>query len=241
MPCLDVYCAERLYSAKAQRMNSTQKVKAMSLNSILKQIQEELTRKDAVRQDVQAAMRKCTRLSKTAIFHMHKQQLEDAEATLKEAKELFGTLTKLTASYPDLAYMGIVEAALEEYTEAQIFLALIKEGRFPNNSELSVPMPAYILGLSDVIGELRRQTLDYLRRNEVEKAEKNLGLMETVYVELVNLDEANILVHGLRRKCDVARHVLEATRGDVTIEVRRTHLEDSIKDLRKRLEEKRKG
>ena len=137
--------------------------------------------------------------------------------------------------------MGIVEAAYEEYAEAKIFLALVKEGRFADNKEIGVPMIAYVLGLADVVGELRRQTLDCMRRNEVAKAEKNLELMETVYVELVNLDEANILVQGLRRKCDVARHVLEATRGDVTIEVRRTHLEDSIRSLRKRLEEKRKG
>jgi translin len=212
----------------------------MSLNSILKQIQEELTKKDAVRQDVQAVMRKCTRLSKTAIFHMHKQQLEDAETALKEAKEMFGMLAKLTASYSDLVYMGIVEAAYEEYTEAQIFLSLIKRGSFVDCKEIGVPMPAYILGLADVVGELRRQTLDYMRKNEVAKAERNLELMETVYVELVNLDEANILVPGLRRKCDVARNVLEATRGDVTIEVRRTHLEDSIKSLRNRLEEKHK-
>jgi len=213
----------------------------MSLNNILKQIQDELAKKDAIRQDVQAAMRKCTRLSKTAIFQMHKQQLEDAETTLKEAKGLFGTLTDLTASYPDLVYMGIVEAAYEEYTEAQILLSLIKKGRFVDNKEISVPTPAYVLGLADVVGELRRQTLDYMRKNEVAKAERNLELMEMVYVELVNLDEANVLVRGLRRKCDVARHVLEATRGDVTIEVRRTHLEDSIESLRKRLEEKRKG
>jgi len=232
---------KNLAQVKHKRKTTFGKVKVMSLNNILKQIQDELAKKDAARQDVQAAMRKCTRLSKTAIFHMHKQRLEDAEAVLEEAKELFGTLTSLTASYPDLLYMGIVEAALEEYTEAKIFLALIKEGRFLNSNEISVPMPAYILGLADVIGELRRQTLDYLRRNEVGKAEKNLELMETIYVELVNLDEANILVQGLRRKCDVARHVLEATRGDVTIEVRRTHLEDSIKNLRKRLEEKHKG
>jgi len=232
---------KNLAQVKHKRKTTFGKVKVMSLNNILKQIQDELAKKDAARQDVQAAMRKCTRLSKTAIFHMHKQRLEDAEAVLEEAKEMFGTLTSLTASYPDLLYMGIVEAALEEYTEAKIFLALIKEGRFLNSNEISVPMPAYILGLADVIGELRRQTLDYLRRNEVGKAEKNLELMETIYVELINLDEANILVQGLRRKCDVARHVLEATRGDVTIEVRRTHLEDSIKNLRKRLEEKHKG
>jgi predicted translin family RNA/ssDNA-binding protein len=82
--------------------------------------------------------------------------------------------------------------------------------------------------------------LDYLRRNDVEKAENNLEHMETIYAELINLDEAHILVHELRRKCDVARRVLEATRGDVTIEVRRSQLEDSIKDLNKRLEAKRK-
>jgi len=213
----------------------------MSLNNILKQIQDELAKKDAVRQDVQTAMRKCTRISKTAIFYTQKQRLGDAEAALKEAEELFGALSNLTASYPDLVYMGIVEAAYEEYAEAKIFLALVKEGRFADNKEIGVPMIAYVLGLADVVGELRRQTLDCMRRNEVAKAEKNLELMETVYVELVNLDEANILVQGLRRKCDVARHVLEATRGDVTIEVRRTHLEDSIRSLRKRLEEKRKG
>jgi translin len=212
----------------------------MSLNNILNRIQEELAKKDAVRQDAQTAMRKCIRLSKTAIFHIHKEKLEEAEATLGEATELFSKLVSLTANYPCLKYMGIVESAFEEYAEAQIFLRLVKEGRFVSFDEIDVPMMAYILGLADVIGELRRQALDYLRKNDVEKAEGNLELMETIYAELINLDEAHILVQGLRRKCDIARRVLEATRGDVTIEVRRSQLEDSIKNLGKRLEEKRK-
>lgn len=212
----------------------------MSLNKILNRIQNELTKKDAVRQDAQAAMRKCTRLSKTAIFHVHKEELEEAEATLGKAKELFSGLVSLTESYPDLMYMGMVDSAFEEYAEARIFLSLVKEGRFVSFDEIGVPMAPYILGLADVIGELRRQTLDYLRRNKVEKAAGNLELMETMYAELINLDEAHILVHELRRKCDIARRVLEATRGDVTIEVRKSQLEDSIKDLEKWLEAKRK-
>ena len=212
----------------------------MSLNSILNQIQDELTKKDAVRQNVQTAMRKCTRLSKTAIFHLHKEEFEEAEAKLLEAKELLDNLNALTAGYSDLLYMGIVDSAFEEYAEAEIFFRLVKDGRFISYDEINVPMAPYILGLADVIGELRRQTLDYLRRNKVEKAAGNLELMETMYAELINLDEAHILVHELRRKCDVARRVLEATRGDVTIEVRKSQLEDSIKDLKKRLEAKRK-
>jgi len=212
----------------------------MSLNSILNQIQDELTKKDAVRQNVQTAMRKCTRLSKTAIFHLHKEEFEEAEAKLLEAKELLDNLNALTAGYSDLLYMGIVDSAFEEYAEAEIFFRLVKDGRFISYDEINVPMAPYILGLADVIGELRRQTLDYLRRNKIEKAAGNLELMETIYAELINLDEAHILVHELRRKCDVARRVLEATRGDVTIEVRKSQLEDSIKDLKKRLEAKRK-
>ncbi len=212
----------------------------MSLNSILNQIQDELTKKDAVRQNVQTAMRKCTRLSKTAIFHLHKEEFEEAEAKLLEAKELLDNLNALTAGYSDLLYMGIVDSAFEEYAEAEIFFRLVKDGRFISYDEINVPMAPYILGLADVIGELRRQTLEYLRRNKIEKAAGNLELMETIYAELINLDEAHILVHELRRKCDVARRVLEATRGDVTIEVRKSQLEDSIKDLKKRLEAKRK-
>jgi translin len=212
----------------------------MSLNNVLKRIQKKLAKKDAVRQEVQTSMRKCTRLSKTAIFHIHTEKLEEAKATLVEAKGLLDDLTNLTASYPDLMCMGSVESAFEEYAEAQMLLSIVEKGRFVSHDKIDVPMLPYILGLADVIGELRRQILDYLRKNKVDKAEGNLELMETIYAELTNLDEANILVPGLRRKCDVARRVLEATRGDVTIEVRRSQLEESINSLRKRLEEKRK-
>ncbi|MBS7615187.1 hypothetical protein KEJ18_05595 [Candidatus Bathyarchaeota archaeon] len=213
----------------------------MSLNEILSRIQGELAKKDAVRQEIQTAMWKCTRLSKTAIFHMHKEEFEEAKRKLAEAKEILDNLHNMTVNFSGLMFMGAVDSAFEEYAEAQIFFRLIKEGRFISYDEINVPVAPYVLGLADVIGELRRQTLDYLRRNKIKKAIENLELMEIIYAELVNLDEANILVHELRRKCDVARHVLEATRGDVTIEARRSQLENSIKDLRRRLEVKRKN
>jgi predicted translin family RNA/ssDNA-binding protein len=50
------------------------------------------------------------------------------------------------------------------------------------------------------------------------------------------MDDAYMLVKGLRRKCDIARRIIEATRGDVTIEVRRSSLETSIKRLEETLE-----
>jgi translin len=86
-----------------------------------------------------------------------------------------------------------------------------------------------VLGLADVVGEYRRLTLDALREGDAEKGEECLKTMDEIYIELMAMDEAYMLVPGLRRKCDVARRVIESTRGDVTQEVRRKSLENYLK------------
>jgi translin len=53
--------------------------------------------------------------------------------------------------------------------------------------------------------------------------------MDEIFIELMALDEAYMLVPGLRRKSDIARRIIEATRGDITQEVRRKSLEDYLK------------
>jgi translin len=120
-------------------------------------------------------------------------------------------------------------AALQEYTEANIFLRLIEESRFVSPKELNVPAVDYVLGLTDVIGEYRRLTLDALREGNVAKGEKCLEIMDEMYIELMAMDEAYMHVSGLRRKCDVARKIIEITRGDITQEVRRKSLEDYLR------------
>jgi translin len=120
-------------------------------------------------------------------------------------------------------------AALQEYAEANIFLKLIEESRFVTPKEIKVPAVDYVLGLADAVGEYRRLTLDALREGNVAKGEKCLELMDEIYVELMGMDEAYTLVPGLRRKCDVARKIIEITRGDITQEVRRKSLEDYLR------------
>jgi translin len=85
-----------------------------------------------------------------------------------------------------------------------------------------------VLGLADVIGEYRRLALDALREGDVKKGEKCLETMDEINIELMALDEAYMLVPGLRRKCDIARRIIETTRGDITQEVRRKSLEDHL-------------
>jgi len=194
-----------------------------------------------VHEEVQRDMRRATRLSKQAILFTHQERFKDAKKLLKEADGLFTRLNSVAKTYPDMFYSGLVDAAFQEYAEAQTLLSLVERNRFVNPEEINVNSVAFVLGLADVIGELRRRALDSLRKDNVKTAEACLHLMEEIYVELMSMDEAYMLVPGLRRKGDVARHVIEATRGDITIEARRSSLEQCMKSLEKIVKQKTKG
>jgi len=202
-----------------------------TLKSILKEVKEELKRKDKVRENAQQNMRKATSLSKQSILFMHQKKPEEARKLVDKAKEIISRLQGLAKEHPDIIYSGMFSAALQEYSEANILLGLIQESRFVTPNEVNVPPVDYVLGLADVIGEYRRLVLDALREGDAEKGEECLKTMDEIYSELMAMDEAYMLVPGLRRKCDVARRIIEITRGDITQEVRRNALEKHLKQF----------
>jgi translin len=201
----------------------------LTLRAILDKVKKELTKKEKTREALYDDMRKVTNFSKQSILRFHQNKLEEARGLLEEAKELILKLQKMAEEYPGIVYGGMLSAALQEYSEAAVFLTLASESRFVSPEELNVPSVDYVLGLADVIGEYRRLALDALRVGDAEKGDVCLRIMDEIYIELTALDEAYMLVPGLRRKCDVARRIIEATRGDVTQEVRRKSLEDYLK------------
>jgi translin len=185
--------------------------------------------KNKIREETHEAMRKATSLSKQAILLIHQKRLADAEKMVSNAKELITKLQTQTASFPDLIYGGMMSAAQQEYAEANILLTLVKEDRYVTPEEIRVPQIDYVLGLADVIGEYRRLALDALRDGEVEKGVRCLEIMDEIFIQLLALDEAYMLVPGLRHKSDTQRRVIESTRGDISLEVRRKSLEDYLK------------
>ncbi len=205
----------------------------MTLNSFISKIQKDLKENEEAKEKIQKDMRRATRLSKQAILFTHQRRFKDARKLLREADKLFMKLREIGEVHPDLVYTGIVDAAMQEYAEAQTLLNLRLKNRFIAPEKLNVTGVVYVLGLADVIGELRRQALDSIRAGDIRGAEHCLQVMEQIYVELMSMNEAYMLVPGLRRKCDVARRIIEATRGDVTIEARRDLLEQSIRKLEK--------
>jgi translin len=211
-----------------------------SLKTVLKEVKKELTQKDKVRENAQESMRKATSLSKQAILLIHQKRVEEAKKLIDNAKEVISRLQGLAREYPEIIYSGMFSAALQEYSEANIFLRLIEESRFVSPKDINVLSVDYVLGLADVVGEYRRLALDALREGDVEKGEKCLETMDEIYIELMAMDETYMLVPGLRRKCDVARRIIETTRGDITQEVRRKSLEDYLRRFEQAQAKKRK-
>ena len=200
-----------------------------TLEEVIREIKTELMAKNQIREETHENMRKATSLSKQAILLIHQKRHDDAQKMVASAKEKIIGLQTLAKQYPEIIYGGMLSAALQEYSEANIFLVLVKEGRFVTPTEINVPSVDYVLGLADVIGEYRRLALDNLREGAVEEGERCLQIMDEVFIQLLALDEAYMLVPGLRHKSDIARRIIESTRGDITLEVRRKSLEDELK------------
>lgn len=213
----------------------------MSLNEVLKAAQHELKEKERVKQRVQEATRKATRFSKQAILLVHQKRFKEARGLLTRAKRIIRRLIALSREYPEIVYSGLFDVALQEYCEANILFHLIRDSKFVSPEELEVPSVAYVLGLADVIGELRRVALDSLRTGDITDAEKCLERMDEVYTALMGMNDAYLLVPGLRRKCDVARRIIETTRGDVTLEARRNSLKERIQEFEELVKKRRRS
>ena len=183
-------------------------------------------------------MQKATRLSKQAILFIHQKKFRQANKAITEAKTLISDLHKTAETYPHIIYGGMFSAALQEYSEANILLNLVRKSKFTSPQEINVNSTDYVLGLADVIGEYRRLALDALREDNIKKSEKCLETMDRIYIELLAMDETYMLVPGLRRKSDIARRIIETTRGDITQEVRRSMLEGYLKRFEKALKPK---
>jgi translin len=82
--------------------------------------------------------------------------------------------------------------------------------------------------MAEAIGEGRRAILDLLRRGEVADGERILAAMDDIYALLVTVDYPDAITGNLRRSTDVARGILEKTRGDLTMSLVQGDLRDAL-------------
>ena len=215
-------------------MKKKQKV-TQNLETITNRIHSHLSTKDAAREHALHLSRQIVRHSANAIRAIHRQDRTRAERFLSAAQALLSELDEdVLQKHNDFAHSGFVHDAQKEFTEASITLAIIASNSLPEPETLRVSYPAYLNGLGEAVGELRRYLLDSLRRNDLSRCEEMLTVMDDIYTTLVTMDFPEVITYGLRRTTDSVRGILERTRGDLTLALRQKELEEKLQKIPRR-------
>ena len=191
----------------------------------------ELTARHQARERALAVSRQVIRSSANAIRAVHRNDFDEAKRLISEASERLDETAGIRVDNPEIYYAGFLSDARKEFTEANITLAVISGGEIPDAETLGIDPPAYLNGMAEVIGELRRYILDALRRDDTGRCEELMELMDEIYGILVTVDFPEAVTGGLRHSTDAMRGVLERTRGDLTISLQQRRLEQRLAEM----------
>jgi translin len=209
------------------------------LDLICEQIRREFDQKTALRDAALKQARELTRHASLAIRAIHREDHSEAQSEIDQARELAQALTNtLRTEHPDLFFAGYTQDAIKEYCEACLTVAMIKGEALPTPQELEAEPPAYLNGLTETLGELRRRCLDLLRPGYSAEVERLLVMMDDVFTQLLTMDYPDAITDGLRRRTDLARGIIERTRADITVSFRQNELESKLDRLSGLLEGK---
>ena len=204
----------------------------IDLREMLERMRKHFDAKVEIRERILDASREVIRASARAIAAAHRGDRSSADELLTNARDALATLTKAVKAEPHLADSGSILMAYQEYGEALVVQALIRDGKLLTPEELGIPYKPYLGALADAAGELRRHTLDLIRADEVDRAEQALKFMEEIFELLMEFDYPDAILPGMKRRQDIVRRVLEKTRGDLTIALRQQRLERALERVK---------
>ena len=201
------------------------------LEKIAEQIRQDFEIRTELRDEALKQTRQLTRACSLAIRAVHRNDFDIMEEYLTEAQSLADKIRENLKDHPDLQNAGYTQDSLKEFVEANVTCALIQNQALQTPDELGVENAIYVNGLAEVVGELRRRILDILRSGYSQEAERLLNHMDDFYSILVTMDYPDAVTHGLRRQTDLARNLVEKTRGDITFSLRGEDLTQAISIL----------
>jgi translin len=182
-------------------------------DAVLVTIEVHLRQRELRREDLYGRARRLRRLAQGSMTQLHSSG--SASVEIAEVRRGMAEL----ADWMHREGRGDEPLATDAFQEAveAVLLGAIAEGQpLPGPAELGVDPEPYLLGLGDVVGEVRRRVLDRLGRDDVAGAEAELALMERLTRSLLRFDTTRAIV-PLKPKQDTARTLLERTRGEVVM------------------------
>ena len=139
--------------------------------------------------------------------------------------------------------MAVVKAdayghGMQEVAEAEIFMAIMMDRDIPSPEEIGVSYTSFLMGMADVVGELRRRGVYLMKNGNIGEVEEILSIMEEICDRIGEFDYPSGLL-PIKRKQDVIKKVLEKMRGEVAIFKKTKELESKMEALLRKMKKKK--
>ncbi len=206
-----------------------------NLDAIMAKIDQEISEKEKVREGALRFSRDIIIYCRRAIQHLHRDLTPAAEEFIGQAASLLSQMRTLTKQHQDIFFAGYVENAEQEFVEASCLLCIMQGKDLPSPEALQTTSSSYLMGLCDVVGELRRAALDLMLESETKKATEYLKLMDQIYDAVMSFDYPSGLV-PIKKKQDVIRSLIEKTRGELVVVSSEHRMEDRSREIHGLLE-----
>jgi translin len=200
----------------------------VDLDGVSEEIRRRFDARVQARERALPASRRAIRSCANAIRAIHRGEFELAHRLMDEARAAIDEGLAAVAEHPDIRFAGYLQDAQKEYAEARLTEVIVHGGTIPTPDALGVEDAPFLNGMAEAIGEARRRVLDLLRAGRVDEGDAVLAAMEDLYAVLVTMDYPDAITGNLRRSTDVARSLIEKTRGDLAVARVSQELHDAL-------------
>jgi len=208
-----------------------------NLDGVLSAIEKELNEKDDLREETLKNCREIIRNSRKGIKSIHEDNIKEAEKYMEKARKILRETREKIEGHGDILAAGYMENAMQEVAEAEIFMAIMKDEDIPSPRDIYVSSTSYLMGLADVVGELRRRGVYLMKNGSIGEVEEILDMMEYICDRVGEFDYPSGLL-PIKRKQDVIKKVLEKMRGEVAIFKKTRELESKMDALLRKMKGK---
>ncbi|QDZ18636.1 translin-like protein [Chloropicon primus] len=169
-------------------------------------IRKDMKEYDQKRETLIKTSRDVQKLSKQAIFSLHRKDFDRARQQLDDAQGIAESLLPTVVAEPTLR-QGSYSNALEEFAEAKIFQHYLEEGKLVASTGIKlVKNEEYLGGVLDFCGELNRFAVQRATARAEAEVRSCRDLVEEIMDQYLKFDFRN---SQLRRKYDGLKYTLK--------------------------------
>ncbi|MGI0141487.1 MAG: hypothetical protein ACREBF_02435 [Candidatus Micrarchaeales archaeon] len=176
----------------------------------IKKITKDLSALQERQDKVMSLSRSIVRLAGESISNMHAKRYGEVRKQLARLKRMVVQMRRIESGFEYYSMQSH-----QEYVEASILYSIIVKGTVPGPKDVSENSVNYMLGVMDVMGELKRESFEEMRAGNLKKAKEYYAIMQGIYDTTLHIRFANSILPNFRKKQDVARIQLESTGSEL--------------------------